>query len=216
VSLRDAIAKICDSVVPSDYGSSTFETITGGKFQPGFGSTCGFLISYVLLQIGCLDATILNRDGAIDPETGQPTSYVPGANISRFVGGAKALGAWHTLADSPLGPSMGDLCYFSDGVNPHSEHVAVCRGNDGITLLSWDAGKTNASGQQCARTDARAWNPRTGSVAFIGGPRKLQGWACPEELPHDASLDASGIDPTTLLAFALFVAAVGVGVYSYA
>ncbi len=214
--MRDAIARICDSVVPSDYGSSTFETITGGRFQPGFGSTCGFLVSYVLMQIGCLDATILNRDGAIEPETGAPTTYMPGANISRFVSGAKELGAWHTLADSPQGPSMGDLMYFSDGANPHSEHVAVCRGNDGATLLSWDAGKTNAAGQQCARTDARAWNPATGSVAFIGGPRKLQGWACPEELPHDASLDAS-VDPSTLLVLGfLFAAAVGIGAYYYA
>ena len=202
-------------VVPSDYGSPTFERITGGKFTPGFGSTCGFLVSAALEAIGCTTDVILNRDGAIGPN-GEPTSYVPGANISRFVAGAKALGAWKTLATNPEGPKRGDLCYCSDGVNPHSEHVFVARADLGASLQSWDAGKTNASGQQCARIDDRAFNPSNGALAFIGGPRRLQGWADVELLPHDPALDlAGGPDASTILVFA-FALALALGVYSYA
>lgn len=213
--MRDAIAEFCDMVVPSDYGSATFERITGGKFQPGFGSTCGFLVSAVLEVIGCTTAVILNRDGAIDAN-GNPTSYVPGANISRFVAGAKALGAWRTLADTPSGPKLGDLCYCSDGVNPHSEHVFVARGALGSSLPSWDAGKTNAAGQQCARTDDRAFLPSTGSLAFIGGPRKLQGWADVDALPHDPALDSEASGSAGALAILGLGLLIVYGVYTYA
>lgn len=186
--VRAQALSACNDVVPSDYGDVTFEVLTGGKFTPGFGSTCGFLTSYVLMRIGCSDATILNREV---PEYG--LKYTPGDNISRLVSGAKALNCWKTIqADGP--PSQMDLVFYSNGP-ANTEHVnvfdrSIQDANGSSWWTSYDAGRTNARGAQCARyldripdpsapsqeTEARRVSDDGASLIFIGGPRIVQGY----------------------------------------
>lgn len=199
-SVRDQSIAACQRVVPCDYGDPQFSVMTGGIFTEDFGSSCGYLTSLALQDIGCRDGRILNRTEAEpDQFTGEALVYVPGDNISKLVGGAKANGSWRTLADGP--PKRGDLLFFSLGP-AHTEHVSVFdhfeTADDGTTWLSsYDAGRTNQAGHQCARylseyPDATGENHFTtamrrcydnGTFDFVGGARPLVGYVDIEAVP---------------------------------
>lgn len=162
MSVRDVAIAACKNVVPSHYPLDAFQEMTGGKFQPGFGSSCGFLTSYALMAVGCRDTRILNRE--VDG-----LAYTPGDNISRLVNGAKALGCWRTMADGE--PDVGDLIFCSNGP-PLTEHVFVLSSNDGDHWHSYDGGSPAADHSQ------ENVRQRVGSdgLVFINGPRKVQGY----------------------------------------
>src|SRR5262245_34519869 len=133
MSRRDDALAIIASVVPSDYGDPKFSKIIGDLYResPTSGTTCGYLVSYLLYELGCR-APIVNRN---DPAYG--LRYGIGENISRLLGGAKALGAWRA---GPEGIRPGD-CYFISNGPPLTEHVGVFIAHvDGSHVQTGDAG----------------------------------------------------------------------------
>lgn len=184
MGIRDIAIAACQRVVPSRYPDAAFQEMTGGKFAAGFGSSCGFLASYVLMTIGCRDARILNRevDGLV---------YTPGDNISRLVHGAQALGCWRTLADGGT-PLPGDIPVCSNGP-PSSEHTFVfessqldASGNEFWT--SYDGGSPTADSSSRHVMGAGA-RERIGAaqLAFIGGPRGILGYIDLDLVPLDVA-----------------------------
>ncbi len=188
MGVRDVAMAACQDVVPSHYPLDPFQRMTGGKFQPGFGSSCGFLTSYVLMAVGCRDRAILNRevDGLI---------YTPGDNISRLVGGAKQLGCWRTMVDGE--PQQGDLVFCSNGP-PLTEHVFCLSSNDGDHWHSYDGGSPAADHSQ------ENVRQRVGSdgLVFINGPRKVQGYVDLDCVPLSADplFDGGALGPALNLA----------------
>jgi hypothetical protein len=177
--LRASAFSIVRSVVPSDWGEARFERMTGGRYTPGYGSTCGFLTSYLLWALGCRAPEIVNRD---DPRWG--LHYEAGANISRLVGGAKALGAWR---DGPGGIRLGDIYFITNEAgDPSSEHVGVflyaARGH----WITADAGQRNEVGEQSARYPTRPFDGRYLSGPGGGNPRVVRGYVDIEALPYAA------------------------------
>jgi hypothetical protein len=162
--------------VPSDTGDGRFEEVIGDMYT-GAG-TCGFLASFALSAGGICDPRILNR-----PETETGATYHLGENISRLVGGAKQLGAWIEWSSTPpYGPSPGDILFLSGGKDENGnflEHVCVFQseerdGSGGVHWVTWDAGVTNAHGQQSAAERTREVDGR--ELVRNGLRRKLEGF----------------------------------------
>lgn len=187
MNLRELAIAACNNVIPSNYGEDTFDqTLCQGHFQAGYGSTCGFLWSYVLEQIGNRSPEMLNRD---EPDYG--ITYGPGENISRPVSGAKSLGCWRTLSDGP--PSQGDLIFWSNGPS-NTEHVEVFDSDDGTSYHCYAAGQTNGNGQQCAKYITRA-KIGTTQGGFFNGPRTMQGYISLDAVP--IAIDNTGFQLST-------------------
>lgn len=191
MSVREVAIAACQHVVPSQYPRAEFQEMTGGKFEPGFGSSCGFLTNYVLMAIGCRDARILNRE--VDG-----LAYMPGANISRLVGGAKTLGCWRTMSEGE--PTTGDLIFCSNGP-PSTEHVFVLSSNDGDHWHSYDGGSPAADRSQ------ENTRQRVGAdgLVFINGTRRIQGYVDLECVPTSADpmFDGGGLLASTAKAAAI-------------
>ncbi len=170
---RQALA-IVASVVPSDWGDARFARILGGRYTPGYGTTCGYLTSYVLYELGCREALIVNRD---DPASG--LTYHVGENVSRLVSGAKALGAWR---EGPGGMRPGDMYFITNGP-PESEHVGILVRADGRAWTTADAGQRNPKGEQAARYVSRAFDGKSLTSAGGGLPRALAGYVDIDALP---------------------------------
>ena len=169
--------------------------MTNGAFTPGYGTTCGFLCSYLLYRLGCRDGRIVNRR---DDEAG--LVYHPGENISRLVNGARALGAWRS---GPLGIRPGDIYLLSRG-EPSSEHVGVFLGSASGTWWTADAGQTAADGTQAAAYCARAFDGTA-----VGGPagerlRPVVGYVDLDALPLPVPWRGLLI-PGAAAAFALYL-----------
>lgn len=190
MSFRDDALEAASWCCPSKYPDAIFQEMTGGKFQPGFGSSCGFLTSYVLLQIGVRDERILNRDV---PEYG--LKYTPGDNISRLVNGGKTLGAWRTVENDGE-PLPGDLVFCSNGP-ANTEHVFCFRSSDGVNWNSYDGGHPSADEANEATRPLLSG----ARLSFFGGPRKIVGYV------DISALDAPARD--TLIPAALAVACGG-------
>jgi hypothetical protein len=183
--LRASVLPILRGVVPSDYGDARFERLTGGDYTQGYGTTCGYLTSYLLWALGCRAPEIVNRT---DPKWG--LRYEAGANISRLVGGAKALGAWH---DGPAGIRMGDCYFLSNEVgDPSSEHVGVFLYASGIHWYTVDAGQRNEAGNQAARFSTRTFDGRHLSGPGGGGARLVRGYVDIDALPYAAARSGFG------------------------
>jgi len=188
--IRDDALAIVSSVVPSDYGDTKFSTLIGNMYteRQRAGSTCGFLTSYLLFQLGCRSPLIVNRN---DPASG--LTYKIGANVSRLVGGAKSLGAWRP---GPMGIRHGDIYFISNGP-PETEHVGVYLGApDGAHWDTADAGQTNSGGHQAARYVTREFdgvrlgpNPldEDPDPTRVQPPKIIQGYVDIEALPYGAS-----------------------------
>lgn len=205
MSIRDLARQVALGVVPSQYPSAAFQSLTGGKWSPGHGSACGYLPSLILEAIGCRDGRILNRD---EPDYG--LKYTNGDNISRLENGAKALGCWETFGDGG-GPQIMDIILCSNGP-PLSEHVFLFDGEeaDDSGALWWhglDAGHPSAGS---ADTSLRQRTADGLSLEFIGGPRKVVGWINLDLVPRrivvlegaDLVPSESGTSPAGLLGLA--------------
>lgn len=187
MSIRSNAIAIVGSVVPSDYGDAKFSALIGDMYTEGprAGSTCGFLTSYLLFQLGCRSPLIVNRN---DPGSG--LVYKIGANVSRLVGGAKALGAWRT---GPSGIRPGDIYFISNGPS-ETEHVGVyLAAPDGSYWDTADAGQTNSGGHQAARYVTRDFDGvRLGpnqvdedpDPTRVQPPKIVQGYIDIEALPY--------------------------------
>lgn len=207
----------CERVIPCAQGDARFALLTNGDWAQGFGTTCGYLPMFLLWALGCRDPRILNR---ADDAWG--LKYTAGANISRLVSGAKALGAWRTGGT----PRLGDPCYFNTGgTSGAGEHVNCFKETYSLgTTTYWrtyDAGQT-LNGLQAGRVVDRA-RFGDGRFNFVGGPRQLVGFvdldalsfaAPPSELiePQDGGLlsssgDGGGSGTRELLALGLVFAA---------
>jgi hypothetical protein len=171
---RSDALSIIAAVVPSRWGDPAFEAITGGAYSPGYGTTCGYLCSYLLHQLGCRDPRIINRR---DDDAG--LEYHPGENISRLVYGAHALGAWR---DGPLRIKPGDIYFISRGP-ASSEHVGVfLRAAPGLWHTA-DAGQTDAYGDQAAVYLARPFDGASLGHPNGGEPRPVVGYVDLNAIP---------------------------------
>jgi len=179
--IRTLALAIVNEVVPSNYGDPKFTRIIDGMYTegPGAGTTCGFLASYLLFSLGCRAPEIINRN---DPESG--LKYQIGANISRLIGGAKALGAWRV---GPAGIKPGDILFLSNGP-PATEHVGIfMRAPDALHWETADAGQTNAQGHQAARKVLRTFDgARLGTP---NGTKTIQGYVDIEAVPRAVIAD---------------------------
>src|SRR5262249_52266311 len=69
-----------------DVEKAKFGRIINGDWEPGGGTTCGFLCSWLLWALGCRDARTVNRtDPAFNqfhnPQSGDQLRYLTGHNI---------------------------------------------------------------------------------------------------------------------------------------
>lgn len=162
-------------LIPARYGDATFERMTGGHWRPGpnTGTPCGFLVSRVLRDGGALAPTVLNLDA---PELG--IHYEDSRNISKLIGGARALGAFH---GGPDGIQPGDPYFLSDGP-PLTEHVGIYTGTDGGAWITGDAGRRAADGTEITQYVRRA---REGNRLHVGGgeTRAIVGYISLDRLP---------------------------------
>lgn len=178
MSLRSRALAIVAGVVPSNYRDARFQRIIGDLYveSPTSGTTCGYLASYLLYQLGCRAPQIVNRT---DARWG--LMYGIGENISRLVSGAKALGAWRVGA---RGIRAGDIYFISNGP-PASEHVGVFMGApDPGHWRTADAGQRDAAGHQAARYRVRAFDGV--NLETPNGPKVVQGYVDIEALPYAA------------------------------
>lgn len=178
-SLRDRALQIIARVVPSDYGDALFAKIIDGLYEeaPHAGTTCGFLASYLLYELGVRAPEIVNRN---DEAWG--LRYQIGGNISRLIAGAKALGAFRPGAE---GIKPGDIYFVSNGTSS-SEHVGVfIRAIDGRHWQTADGGQTNGQGHQAARYVTRDFDGT--HLGSPNGQKVIQGYIDIEALPLAAA-----------------------------
>ncbi len=180
MSRRSQALAIVSSVVPSIYGDAKFSRIIDGLYTAGdgAGTTCGFLASYLLFQLGCRAPEIVNRTDAASG-----LKYEIGGNISRLVSGAKALGAWRTGA---AGIKPGDIYFISNGP-PLTEHVGVYISGDAAHWTTADAGQRGPNGEQAAKTQVRAFDGE--NLGTLNGPKTIQGYVDIDALPLTAWRD---------------------------
>lgn len=180
---RARAVRLIQSYVPSETGDAKFAEIS--KDYGGIGTTCGYLTGWLLWRLGAKDNRIVNREQAADG-----LKYHVAENISRLVGGAKALGAWRTLADGL--PKPGDMAYYATnpppgpppaGWNWH-EHVNVVLDAGPDEWRTADGGRT-VNGHQAAEIVTRK---RVGSdkLDYLGGPRSIIGWVDLDAVPLEA------------------------------
>jgi hypothetical protein len=178
VSLRSRALAIVTSVVPSNWGDQKFSRVVNGSYAPGFGTTCGFLPSYMLWMLGCRDNRIVNRR---DPAAG--LEYHVGENVSRLVAGAKALGAWR---DGAAGIKPADIFYINAPGGPATtEHVGVLMQASPGAWLTGDAGQRNGAGQQAARFVHRPFDGV--HLGTMNGPKVVVGHIDIEALHYAAA-----------------------------
>lgn len=166
---RSAALALIAQYVPSDYGDPKFAEIINGSWAPGYGTTCGYLTSWLLWRLGCADAQIVNRN-----EPAQGLAYHTAQNISRLVAGAKALGAYRTSGT----PRPGDLYFVyvdppvvtASGAKDWRNHVGVVLrvSDDGATWHTADAGQGSATAQS-ARYNDRSYQAGGAPKLLVGG-----------------------------------------------
>lgn len=160
--------------LPNDTGDPCFAEIA--KDFGGKGTTCGFLVHWLLWRIRYLNASITNRT---EKEDG--LKYVSGANISRVFNSGRAPFRMYKKGTTP---SPGDICFVSNGP-PITEHVFVFLREeikDGKKYwVIGEGGQKNDEGQECMRINTKPWDGTfiTGKT----GPKKLMGWIPIRELP---------------------------------
>lgn len=154
----DTVSSYIDNLLlqylPCVEGDEHFKEIA--KDWGGGGTTCGFLVHWVLWRIRYLNAHVTNRNV---PEDG--LKYTNGANISRVWCGGKL--PFRTLRSDET-PEKNDIMFLTNGP-PNTEHVSVFRGTeqrkDGLYWLGADGGQPWQNGKQCMRFTARKKVGRT-------------------------------------------------------
>lgn len=182
MSRRTQALALIREYVPSTYGDPKFAEILNGSWAPGYGTTCGYLTSWLLWRLGCIDRVLVNR---ADVERG--LTYRSGQNMAAIVTGGKRLGAWRTTGR----PRPGDIYHVHidppivrpDGSLDYRDHVGVVLRDDGGTWHTADAG------QGVGRAQSALYRDRV----VIPGPRlRLQfsepryvGWLDLDAIPLD-------------------------------
>jgi hypothetical protein len=185
VNRRDAVLRVADYFVPSDWGDDRFAELVAGHWTPGAGTTCTYLPAAALYLVGCRDERLVNHDD----DQGR-TAFTVAAGVSKLVQGARAIGAW--VDDAPgREPQPGDVVFISNGP-PLTEHVELVL--DPAEWRAASAGQSNARGEQAARVVTRQLDDRRGEggprllsapspLPVVGSWRKLQGWVDLDKVP---------------------------------
>jgi hypothetical protein len=185
MSRRDAVRRVAEYFVPSDWGDERFAEMVAGHWAPGAGTTCTYLPAAALYLAGCRDDRLVNHDD----DEGR-TAFTVAAGVSKLVQGARALGAW--VDDAPgREPKEGDVAFISNGP-PLTEHVELVL--DPAVWRAASAGQTNGRGEQAARIVTREIDDRRGEgggrllsapspLPVPGSWRKLQGWVDLDKVP---------------------------------
>lgn len=202
---RAALALIA-AYLPATWLTAKFVEIIKGF--GGAGTTCGYLIAWLLWRLGCVDARMVNRD---EPDRG--LRYLTGGNMAVPVAGAKANGSWRTTGQ----PRPGDPMYWAldvpilraDGTKDWREHFNIFIEANGDQWRTADAGRSDAQGRQMAEYVTRTWHESSRKAEFYGGQRTLHGYIDldavpitaepPIPLPDGAS--ALGISALVIMAF---------------
>lgn len=167
--LRPVAVALLNQYVPSDYEDKEFQEVINGDYGGG-GTTCGFLVHWLMWRLGCRVKGLVNRT---DAECG--LNYVIGKNISRV--------RWNPFFEIYSGglPQPGDIVFISNGPS-NTEHVfCFLEENDGV-WTSADAGQPHPeTGKQCARIRERTL--KRGSLVSTFSTRKIQGWISLDKLP---------------------------------
>ena len=168
--LRRQAVSLVSGVLPFSRGSATYHEVCRG-YSPGFGTTCGFLVHWMLWKLGCTDAKLVNRS-----EPG--LTYTVGANISKLYN--------YTNLRNPFGrfaPEPGDILIIDDAnvQNLHTHTFVVldaATAGQTITMSTGEAGNArpgDPEGTQEAHVGQR--------VATVGGGHSRvtisnsQGWS---------------------------------------
>lgn len=167
--LRRAALAILRLYVPSTYGDPRFTDMINGSWAPGYGTTCGYLVSLLLWLLGCRDPRVVNREVPADG-----LHYHAGANMSQPVNGAKAVGAYRTTGT----PKPGDPYFVfvdppvitASGAKDYRNHMGIVVGvsNDGATWHTADAGQ-GSSLEQSAAYRERSYRASPSPMLSING-----------------------------------------------
>lgn len=166
--LGDVVDALLASYLPCHRGDEKFAEIA--KDWTGGGTTCGFLVHWLLFKLGYRNAHVVNRH---EPEAG--LKYVDGANISRVWCGGHP--PFQRFKMGTL-PEKGDILFLSNGP-PNTEHVEVFLGTDqredGLYWRAAAGGQPGSNGEQAMHDVSRKQVGRT-LVGASGTPRGIMGW----------------------------------------
>lgn len=179
-----------------------FQIATENKGRDAGFSTCGNVVGCVTSLVGCTDERFLNRsDDDLDgvPDAAQKTpgggaiAWRTGMNITMFIEGARALGAWRQAnanSDEPLYrlPSRGFPFFMGENGREHvgifvSDPVVVLPGTFAIDTI--EGGQVGSAGEQQAQFFHRMFQVQSpGSSKYIMRGRGLHGWVDVTKLPY--------------------------------
>lgn len=166
--LGDLVDTLLTDYLPCQEGDEKFAEIA--KDWTGGGTTCGFLVHWLLFRLGYRNAHVVNRN---EPEAG--LKYVDGANISRVWCGGHP--PFQRFKMGTL-PEKGDILFLSNGP-PNTEHVEVFmdaeQREDGLYWRMAAGGQTGKNGKQAMHTVTRKQVGRT-LVGSSGVSKGIQGW----------------------------------------
>ena len=165
-SARRNAQYVVGSVLPFSRGDDAYREICK-DYQPGFGTTCGCLVHWMLWMIGCSDTNLVNRS-----ELG--FQYRPGANISKLYSYTK-----YRDPIGPFSPEIGDILIIDDqnqidknrGSNRQYLHqhtfviLDVSSNASEITLTTGEAGNASPN----AKSGAREASQGTRTITASGG-----------------------------------------------
>jgi hypothetical protein len=115
-----------------------------------------------------------------DAELG--TRWKSQVNISQFISGARACGAWQAASADAL-PERGHIVVVGDRAKGEEEHLLVALDCTGDVLTSADLGQVNKqTGRQAGRIVTRPVSVRARRLCI--GTRHALGWALPELAPR--------------------------------
>lgn len=184
--LRAQALGLCGLYLPCRRDDAHYKEIC--KNFGGKGTTCGFLIGWLLYRLGCRDNRIVNRS---EPAAG--LVYHEAGNMTAVVSGGKAVGAYRNFRTGDAPPEGGDILYFQatdfiagQSDQPH-EHVAVCVDYDMAkgTLTTYDLGH---SSQPEGALTVRTMHPN-GDIDFLGSTRRIVGIDSLALIPMTAAPD---------------------------
>ena len=170
------IEELISKYLPAVEGDEAYKEIC--KDYGNKGTTCGFLVHWILWRIRYLNPKVTNRT---EKEDG--LSYVSGANISRVWNNSRPP---FRAFKKGTKPETGDVCYISNG-SPMTEHVFVFlrEETDEKGQVWW---VTADGGQPPNGRDLKIVRRRWTGTELAGAynSRKLVGWIPVRELALDA------------------------------
>lgn len=181
--IRKRAAELIAWAVPFKYGDAKSKSICVG-YQPGKGTTCGFLCHWLMWKLGVSDAARVNWT---DPDRGLKS--MAGENIIRIYRGgaspfvtvsstAKGVKLPNPMVTTGARPRLGDICFLYEPSGPQeTEHVFVFMREeeiyDEVTWYTAEAGQPGAKGS----TDSM---------------RRMRGVLIPEQRDRPTFMNESG------------------------